>query len=219
MVRLARIRKSASGSSSSRAARLRLAQQLDRGRRVLAPGERDRERRRGVDLLGAGDRIAGARDLDRVAGEALRLGEDAVEHLELGERGQDRRAFRDSARAGRARPPAARRASPRPDRRRHGGCGPAVRGADRAARGRAGRRGHRSPIRGRPSRATSGRPRRPPPRHGPGGRPGPRRAPPVAWPVRPVRGPSGSDSASSSDGQLVGRGVAGAGERGRLDRR
>ena len=47
-----------------------------------------------MDVLRAGHRIAGARDLDRVAGQALRLGEDAVEHLELGERGKDRGSFR-----------------------------------------------------------------------------------------------------------------------------
>ena len=47
-----------------------------------------------MDLLGPGDRVAGARDLDRVAGQPLRLGEDAVEHLQLGERGEDRGPFR-----------------------------------------------------------------------------------------------------------------------------
>ena len=186
------MRKSASGSSSSRAAASASRRSSIEAAGSLAPGERDRERRRGVDLLGAGDRIAGARDLDRVAGQALRLGEDAVEHLELGERGQDRGSLGTRlARHELDRPP---RGEHRPGRvaRRRGGCGPAARGGDRAARGRAGHRGRRSPIRDRPSRATSGRPRRPPPRHGPGGRRGPRRAPPVAWPVRPVAGPRGA---------------------------
>ena len=74
--------------------RLRLAQQLDRGRRVAPPRERDGERRRRVDLLGARRRVAGAGDPDRLAREPLRVREDAVEHLELGEAGQDGRALR-----------------------------------------------------------------------------------------------------------------------------
>ena len=70
---------------------LGLAQQLDRGVRVAAPGERDAERRRRVDLLVTGYRLAGAGDLDRLASEALRIREDPVEHSQLGERGDDRR--------------------------------------------------------------------------------------------------------------------------------
>ena len=73
---------------------LGLAQQVDRPGRIAAPGRGDGQRRRGVDLLGTRHRLAGAGDLDRLAREALALGEDAVEHLELSQPGQDRRALR-----------------------------------------------------------------------------------------------------------------------------
>ena len=72
---------------------LRLAQEVDRDCGVTAPGQGDREGRRRVDLLGYRDRIAGLRDLDRITGEPLGLREDAVEHLELGERREDRRTL------------------------------------------------------------------------------------------------------------------------------
>ena len=72
---------------------LGFAEQLDRFRRVLAPGEGHRERRRGVHLLGPRDGIARTGHLDRVSGEALGIRKDAVEHLELGQCGDDGRAL------------------------------------------------------------------------------------------------------------------------------
>ena len=154
-----------------------------------------------------GDRIAGAGDLDRLAGEPLGLGEDAVEHLELGERRRGPSPAPDSARAGRARRRGAPRASPRPGHRLPAGSGPAARGAARAGPGRVGRRARRSPPRGRPSPARSARRRRPPPRRGPGGRPGPTRGrrPPARRPGAPAargerraraRGPASSSAAA-----------------------
>ena len=179
-------------------ARLGLAQELDRGGRVAPPGQRDRQRRQGVDLLRARHRVAGAGDLHRLAGQPLRLGEDAVEHLELGERGHDGRPLRarlagdeldrapgcvHRARRVAGRPPDVRQ--PLVEQAQPDAVAPPIETADR--RLEVGRRARRS-----------GRPRRRPRRRAPGGRPGPvpggdrRRA------AAPVDGRSGSDSASSS---------------------
>ena len=147
---MARIRNSASGSSelAARRARPRAA-----GRSTpsgsLPQAERDRQRRRRVDLLGARHRLARAGDLDRLARQALGLGEDAVEHLELGQPGEDRRALRARL---------ARDELDRPARRVHRAGRVAGRPPDvgqplveeaRAGPGRAGRRARRSPTRGR----------------------------------------------------------------------
>ena len=69
---------------------LGVAQQLDGGARIAAPGHGDAERRQGMDFVLARDRLAGARDLDRLVGDALGIREDAVQHGQPGERGETR---------------------------------------------------------------------------------------------------------------------------------
>ena len=155
--------------------RLGLAEQLDRGVRVAAPGERHRERRRRVDLLVAGRRAAGAGHLDGVAREPLRIREEPVEHRHLRERGEDRGPLR--GRVARDQLDGAPGRGPRPDRvaRRAPDHAEALVEQARCGPGRAGRRGPRSPPRGRPSPATSARSRRRPRPPAPGGRRGPSR--------------------------------------------
>ena len=90
---MARIRKSASGSFSSWA-----AVSASRSSSIAADGSLPQASATARVVVAwtswdAGDRVAGARDLDRVAGQPLRLGEDAVEHLQLGERGEHRGPF------------------------------------------------------------------------------------------------------------------------------
>ena len=79
---------------------LGVVEHLDRPLWIPSPGHRHGQRRRRVDLLGPRDGVARRRDLDGLAGEPLRLAEDAADHEQLGERGQrgrpvDRRLARD----------------------------------------------------------------------------------------------------------------------------
>ena len=168
--------------------------------RVAAPGHRDAERRRRVDLLARGRsaRTPGRPRSPRVASRCASV-KIPSSIVQLGERGEHRRPLGLGLARDELDGPAGGRASRHPDRPPRAGCGRAARGGVRAGPGRGGRRG--PPM---ADLEVGRRARRPPDREGRLGRPAPgdptrseagRSAPTAAVPVGRSRG---SESASSS---------------------